>query len=259
MKKVYVMIGILILGNLAGLYYIVQQNQIINELENRVSSQEVREVQMQECEFELPLERSMPIVAVAQEGEGALGNVTIQLIQGEGDVLINTNPFVEADLQYSLNKAVFVAKNLTGINYAVDYIVEYNADSVLIGGGSAGAATTILVMSSLEARELKKDAVITGSIEPNGKIGQVRGLIEKARAVSDAGYRYFLIPEGQATFTYYERVVTQDTFFPGLTINNVEYVPRQVNLTEFAQQELDLQVVEVGHVNEALPYFFEDA
>jgi uncharacterized protein len=64
----------------------------------------------------------------------------------------------------------------------------------LIGGESAGAAAAILAIAALENKGLKDEAVITGTIEEDGTIGKIGGVLEKTRAVHDAGYRNFLIP-----------------------------------------------------------------
>ena len=41
----------------------------------------------------LEVKRSIPIVAVSSDGKGVVGNLTVRLIPGNNNVLINTNPF----------------------------------------------------------------------------------------------------------------------------------------------------------------------
>jgi len=204
-------------------------------------------------------EKSIPIVAVSSDGRGIVGNLTVKLIPGNNNVLINTNPFLETDIQYSVNKAVAVAKMKSEYNYNKDFIFDFNAGNAqLIGGGSADAATTIATMAALQNKTIKNDAVITGVINTDGTIGRVGGVMEKAKAVADAGYKYFLVPEGQSKFTYYEREITKEPVGPYFEILNTKYVPKTIDLKKVAKEEWNLTVVEVSNIDEALPYFFGD-
>jgi len=47
----------------------------------------------------------------------------------------------------------------------------------------------------LENRTIKKDAVITGTIESDVRSGK-SGIIEKTKDVADAGHKRFLVPKG---------------------------------------------------------------
>ncbi len=80
----------------------------------------------------------------------------------------------------------------------------------------------------------------------------MEGVLEKAKAVSDAGYKYFLIPKGQANITYYERQVQRQSTDYGFDILRSKYLPETLDLTK-AAKELGLNVVEVSNVDEALP------
>jgi predicted S18 family serine protease len=75
--------------------------------------------------------------------------------------------------------------------------------------------------------------------------------------VSDAGYKYFLIPQGQADVIYYERQVERRSTDLGFDIMRSKYVPRTLNISQAAFEELGLNVIEVSNIDEALPYFFE--
>jgi len=115
-----------------------------------------------------------------------------------------------------------------------------------------------LTIATLENRDIKKDAVITGTINEDGSIGQIGSVLEKTKAVSDAGYKYFLIPEGQADVIYYERQVERRSTDLGFDIMRSKYVPKTLNISQAAKEELGLNVVEVSNIDKALPYFFED-
>ena len=204
------------------------------------------------------VEKSIPIVAVSSAGGGVVGNVTIKLIPGNNNVLINTNPFTDTDIQYSVNTAVAVAKLNTNYEYDRDFIFDYHAKGAqLIGGGSAGASTAILAMAAIEGKKIRNEAAMTGTINPDGTIGQIGGVLEKAKAVADAGYRYFLVPKGQSTITYYEKQVTKEDTVFGFEIYNTRYVPKEIDLKKAAAEEWNLTMVEVSAISEALPYFIE--
>jgi len=203
-------------------------------------------------------ERTIPIVAVSNNGIGVVGNLTVKLIPGNNNVLINTNPFLETDIQYSVNKAVTVAKLRSNYDFDRDFLFDFKAGNAqLIGGGSAGAAITIATIAALQNKTLKKDAVITGTINVDGTIGRVGGIIEKAKAVADANYKYFLIPKGQSKITYYEKVVTKEPVGFGFEILNTRYVPKTIDLKEVAKKEWGLEIVEVSTIDDALPYFIK--
>lgn len=198
--------------------------------------------------------RSVPIVAVSSlDNDGVMGELEVKLIPGNSNVLIDLNPFSRTDLQYSSNLAVTVAK-LQAENYAPhhDFIFTYNAQSPVVGGQSAGAATTVAVLAALEDKEINDGVVLTGTIRQDGTIGQVGGILEKAKAVADAGYEVFLVPSGQSTITYYERVVEEEPV-DGFVIRNQRFVPQVVDLDE----EWDLRIIEVRDIEEAADYMLE--
>ena len=204
-------------------------------------------------------ENEIPIVAVTNDGRGVVGYLHLKLVPGNGEILVNANPFVEPDIQYSLQKAVNYAKQYTHLEHSsMDFIFSYNISGAqLIGGESAGAASTILAIATLLNKSIKKDAVITGVIYPDGTIGRVGGIMEKAYAVAKAGYKYFLIPKGQSRIVYYEKVTKKEPLGYGFYLYNTYYVPHVIDLKEVAKKEWNLTVVEVSNIQEALPYFID--
>ncbi len=201
--------------------------------------------------------RTMPVVAVSRDREGTIGSVEVEVLPGNNNVLINTNPFLGTNLQYSMNTAVAVAKQQAEEGFQSDYVFNFEAGNAqLVGGGSAGAASTIAVIAALKDAPLKDSAVITGTISPDGTIGRVGGVLQKAKAAGEAGYDHFLVPEGQSTIKYYERVVERDEGF-GFDIFNTRYVPKTIDLKQKAQEEWNMSVVEVRNIEEAIPYFIE--
>ncbi|MDO8508127.1 MAG: S16 family serine protease [Nanoarchaeota archaeon] len=182
-------------------------------------------------------EISIPIVAVSVEGKGILGKLNIKLVQGENNILINTNPFLELEIQKSIAKGVRVAKLKTeNYNLDKDLVFDFQiSNSSVMGGESAGAAITVASIALLNGIEIKNDTAITGSINSDGSIGNIGGVKEKAKSVASAGYKYFIIPQGQSSIPTPDEGV--------------------INLKEYAKQEWNLEIIEVSTIEEALPYF----
>ncbi len=200
------------------------------------------------------------IVAVRSGDEkGALGRVTVEIKkEGKGRVLIDTNPFVEPDTQYSADTAVKMAENLTGKSLAnLDVIISFQIEGTLIGGPSAGAAMATTTVAAIESKKIKPDVVVTGTIEEDGSIGRVGGIFEKANAAFENNATLFLVPEGQSHLVYYERQ-TQEERIGGFTLIRHYLVPRELNLTEYAKQNWNMTVIEVSTLKEAVRYMVVD-
>jgi uncharacterized protein len=209
-----------------------------------------------------PLEKEflteIPIVAVVQgQQKGVISEAVVELRQGHGRILFNTNPFVEPDTQQSIEIAASVAEKLTGKSLEkIDVIYSIkNVNARLVGGPSAGAAFTIATIAAIKGKHLSKDVAITGTILPDGRIGQVGGLIEKMTALGENGVKIFLVPKGQRIVTVYQQQV-EEKRAPGIIIQNISYVPKTIDLNDYALKEFGMQVIEVSSIQEALKYFF---
>lgn len=65
------------------------------------------------------------------------------------------------------------------------------------GGATAEAALAIGFLALLKGDHLKRDITITGTLEGDGRIGQVDQVAEKTIAAARAGYHVLLVPRGQ--------------------------------------------------------------
>ncbi|MBS3062131.1 MAG: hypothetical protein J4215_06115 [Candidatus Diapherotrites archaeon] len=195
---------------------------------------------------------SIGIVAVAaQTNEGITNVANVEIQPGKGRVLVAVNPFVEPDTQESAEIAAAVAERYTQKDLSnVDLIYSIESDAQLVGGPSAGAALTVATIAAIEKKTVRTDAAITGTIEPDGSIGPIGGVLEKTEAVAKAGKKLFLIPKGQGTLVYYEPKVTIEQR-GRFQIQRTSYVPKQLDLIGYAKGELDLEVREVETVSEA--------
>jgi len=193
------------------------------------------------------------IVAVRSDTHlGVIGKVHVELKEGKGNVLVNTNPFVESTTQYSVREAVKVAEDYTNINITNrDIIVYFDINGTLIGGPSAGAAITAATIAAIENKEVRQDAAITGTIEEGGRIGQVGGVFEKAVAAEENGMELFLVPMGQKKLIYYEQEIREREIF-GFTFTRVYYTPKEVDLGEYMKGKMEVE--EVSTIDEVVAY-----
>lgn len=175
--------------------------------------------------------------AVAQTAEGWVGAtsyITVSAEPGNGSVFVDTFPLTEIDTQGSARLAAQAAASLAGQNLAkIDLFIVIRSDWAVIGGPSAGGAMSVAILACLLNRTVNAGVVMTGTINPDGTIGPIGGVLQKAEAAHSVGAYLFLVPMGQ----------TIATESPGSL--NV------VNVTEYAQKNLDLTVMEVDDLREA--------
>tara|TARA_Y100000310_G_scaffold335277_1_gene416880 strand:+ start:403 stop:1185 length:783 start_codon:yes stop_codon:yes gene_type:complete len=195
------------------------------------------------------------VPAINQEGDGVSTKLIVKAEEGTGKTLVDINSLLYwVDTQNSIRMAKVVAKNYTGYNlnnYDLTFSVDANAS--LIGGESAGAALSLATIAAIQNLELKDSVMITGTINHDGSIGPIGGILEKAKAAKDVGSTLFLVPLLQSTEITYETNEHCETF--GLMEwCTVEKIPVQVDINS----EVGIDVVEVGNIKEALEYFVEE-
>lgn len=167
-------------------------------------------------------------VAVAQTASGLVGsvaNVSISQEGGTGLLFLDTQPFSQVDLQGSARLAVRVAGAVTGLDVSLrDFFIVVRSDSRVIGGPSAGGVLTVGAIAALKGWSIDPRVFMTGTINPDGSIGPVGGIPEKAQAAAEEGAAYFLFPVGEETAT---AVGAQGRY----TVNLVDYCARQLQIT----------------------------
>jgi uncharacterized protein len=190
--------------------------------------------------------------AIDQEGKGAIVKLEIQAIPGQGRTLVNVdNILFWVDTQYSIRTAKFVAENITNLDLSnVDLVYNIETNASVIEGQSAGAALTVGTVAVLENKTLNKDVIITGTIDSNGRIGPVGGIIGKATAAKDAGATLFLVPPTQGTQVNYSPEQTCENVGP-MTFCRTQYKQIRVDVSK----DVGIEVKEVSTIQEALKYF----
>ncbi len=192
------------------------------------------------------------VPAVNQEGQGVSTVLTVQIVQGSGRSLANIdNIFFFVDTQNSIRVAKHVAEDITGEDLNnFDTIYTITAEASVIEGPSAGAALTIATVAAIEKQELNQKIMITGTVNEQGVIGPVGGILEKAKAAKAMGAEIFLVPSGQGTTTTYETRRTCETIGTQ-EVCTVEQVPIKADISG----DVSIEIREVRTVQEALQYF----
>jgi uncharacterized protein len=195
---------------------------------------------------------ALKVPAVDNEGNGVVTTLLVEAQPGQGRVLTDINNLLFwVDTQYSIRIAQRVAQNITKINVSnVDLVYAIETNASLIEGPSAGAALTIATIAALENKTLNQSVMITGTINPDGSIGPVGGVEEKAKASKDVGATLFLVPEGQGTEVSYKPVQKCEKIGP-ITYCTVTYKTEKTDISKSA----GITVKEVSTVDEALKYF----
>jgi uncharacterized protein len=192
------------------------------------------------------------LVAVDQNGKGLSTPLVVELKPGTGEALTNIDKLLFwTDTQQSIQTAKAVAENVTGINasgYDIIYSIESNAS--VVGGPSAGAALAVATMAALRHDSVRSDVVITGTVNDDGTIGQIGGVLEKAQAAKDIGAKVFLVPIGQGEQTSlkpFESCVNRGR----MQVCETTYQQQTVNIGK----DVGISVIEVANVTEAYKYF----
>ena len=175
------------------------------------------------------------VPAVDDQGNGVTAKLKVQAIPGEGRILTNINEILFwVDTQYSIRVAETVAQNVTNANlskFDLIYTIETNAS--VIEGGSAGAALTIATIAVLQNKTLPSDVMITGTINPDGTIGPIGGVIAKATASKSVGAKLLLVPKGQGDQVNYRLEKSCEQRGP-IIFCHTEYKPESIESLSYA-------------------------
>lgn len=158
-----------------------------------------------ETEIELlkPKIKRYYAAGVNTKGEGVIIPLEISVQKGKGAVSVNIkNVDLQSGAQSSVRTATQVAaafsnEDLTNKDIIVSFINELGS-VVSIDGPSAGSVMTVALVAVFENKTINDRVLMTGTIEPDGSIGQVGSVQEKARAAKQFGATTFIIPPGQS-------------------------------------------------------------
>ncbi|MDD1658536.1 MAG: peptidase S16 [Methanomicrobiales archaeon] len=182
--------------------------------------------------------------------EGSMMNITAEVVAGKGRVLVRTVPLMGIVFQDAANTAVEVARVRTGANLsASDFIfsIEAPGEVPAVDGPSAGALMALLAIADIQGLQLDPRVTLTGTIDEDGRIGAIGGVLEKAEASKDAGKRLLLLPEENRVMVRYverERQVGAFTF--------IEQVPEEIDTAGYLQREVGIPVQYVSTIDDVV-------
>lgn len=194
-----------------------------------------------------------PFIRQSVSEKGALLNISVEIRPGKGRVLVQTTPLMGVIFQDAANTAVFVAENKTGRQLSSsDIIFSINAPDQTPGvdGPSAGALMTLLTISSIDNNTRLNDSIaLTGTIDNEGNIGPIGGILEKAKAAKDGGKTLFLVPRENSELVTYKYVERK---FGGLTV--VERESETVDAKEYIEKSVGIRIEYVDTIDDVLRY-----
>ena len=196
------------------------------------------------------------VPAVDEKGDGVITDIGVSVEPGSGRTLASIeNILFFIDTQNSIRIAKDVAQEVTGIDLADrDLIYTITANASVIEGPSAGAALTIATIAALQGKDINPEVMITGTIAPDGSIGRVGQVAEKAKVAREAGAKIFLVPRGtgiQQGFEYQKEMECR--VIGGTQICETAYVRKRSS-----SNGMGVEVREVGTIQEALSTFLAE-
>jgi uncharacterized protein len=174
--------------------------------------------------FNIAFSASSIVIGVRQTGassdyEGVIADLEVNVLEGSGHVFIDTTPLTEIDTQASARLASEIACDTLGLDCDdKDFFYVIRGEFPMIGGPSAGAAMTVLTMVELSGVGMNEGVAMTGTVNPDGSVGSIGGLLEKAITADQEGVTTFLIPQGQGV------EVANHTFINGMNIIEVSTI-----------------------------------
>jgi hypothetical protein len=182
--------------------------------------------------------------------EGTMMQVTVDIKQGYGRVLVETKPLMGVVFQDAANTAVVAAENYTGCDLSgsdIIFSVEASAEVPEVDGPSAGALMTTLIIAALENITLPDEVTMTGTISPDGHIGEIGGVIEKAEAAKENNKRIFILPLENNRLVRYEEVRKQ---YGGITI--IKQNPVIEDTKEYIEKNIGIHVEYVDSIKDVM-------
>ena len=194
--------------------------------------------------------RGGPFVPGRVTEEGAMVEVSVEVAPGRGRVLIQTTPLMGVVFQDAANHAVAVAENRSHMNLStsdVIFSIQGPEEVSEVDGPSAGALMAALLLSVLEGFSLNENATVTGTIDENGEIGPVGGILMKAEAVAASGKTLLLLPgKNNRMYEYREEIWA----LGGLSV--MRRRPAAVDTKEYIEENYGIRVEYVDSIDRLL-------
>lgn len=192
------------------------------------------------------------VPAVDQDGNGVATELIVQAIPGSGKSLVSIDKlFYLVDTQTSIRMARQVASHVLGEEFlGRDLIYTIRANASVIEGPSAGAALAIATIAAMRGDKLDRSVMITGTVNPDGTIGKVGGVLEKAQAAKAIGASMLLVPPTQSIeIINTPQQKCQETNLGELC--GMANIRTEINISNAVK----MPIHEVFDVNEAMEFF----
>lgn len=166
--------------------------------------------------------------------EGGVASLELLIQEGSGSIFIESFPLSNVDTQAVTRIATDIACSYSERDCSnLDFFYTIRTNSGFVRGPSAGGATALLALATLEGVTLDGVAM-TGGISSGGLITSVGGVKEKALAAIEEDYEVILIPKIALN-------VTLDLLNTTTETNNSFYEP--LLLEEFQSENNEVQPV----------------
>ena len=184
--------------------------------------------------------------------EGAMLDISVEMVPGKGRVLVQTVPLMGVVFQDTANIAVALAQERTGANISqndVIFSITANEEIPGVDGPSAGALMTILMISSINSTPPNPLVTVTGTIDEQGHVGAVGGILEKAQISKETGKELILIPEDNRQL---EITSVDERSVGGIVISEGE--SEVVDAESYIEEEIGIEVEYVADLDEIVEY-----
>ena len=192
-------------------------------------------------------------VAVDEHGDGVVSDLVTEVRDGQGLVLVNVNNVLaDVTTQYSARLASQVASNYTKIDLSnLDIIYNLKSDARIVAGQSAGSIMAVSTIAALENKPLKKNVIITGSINKEGNVVDAGGLQAKAAAAKKSNAKLFLVPKGSGTVSLNLTRTERCSDYDGRVYCRIDYPASLASIGD----DIGIEVVEVETISQAMRFF----
>ena len=173
--------------------------------------------------------RDIYLAAVTGETSGGLFQLHVEVKPGNGSIYTRISPFTGISTQQSEEDAVKYAFASSGIDRRqcdVFFSMEGDFGSNTVDGPSAGAAMALATRAALLNKSIRRDMVVTGTINPDGTIGDVGGLLEKSLAAYGNGASYILVPSMEVPDAFILSLETGNGTFQAIEVANFSEAER---------------------------------
>jgi hypothetical protein len=190
--------------------------------------------------------QDIPIVAVSlDESIGILGNVRLCLISRSMQGLVFDR---RTALDHSAIRSVIDAYTFASAKADSKgvFFVSYDLHTDSVSGASTGASIAAGMTAIFNGQKYDSRYVLTGAVDPTGKMLETGGIPIKVMALSDSG-KTLVIPEGQRMQEVLERRIIDG--------KEMMFV-RQMDLSPWAVQ-MEVDMVEAKDLGQMLPLIMQ--